>query len=205
MNFGLLCLRVEVKYGFMRQQQKACAEKEISRRGYYQHVKTGEAMKADEAFGLLSTDSSRKQMVLWFSENSQKIPGRRGHPAGRYRARPDEKAGVPVAHRQKLRRTTNCRHNLPVASSLRDRNFQAKHQDSVWCGDIIYYLSVDNRRLSISGGDHRRSPRRKASLVTDPLSMAYGRTKVAKGLIRHSDRGSRYAGGDCRKRCTPLH
>jgi putative transposase len=40
-------------------------------------------------------------------------------------------------------RTTDSRHDLPVAPNLLDRHFAADRPDTVWLADISYYLPTD--------------------------------------------------------------
>jgi putative transposase len=95
-------------------------------------------------------------------------------------------------------RTTDSRHDLPIASNLLERNFGALRPDAVWLADISYiatdegwlYLAAvkDLATRQIVGwsmADHLR-----AELCVDALVMALHRYQPAHGLIHHSDRGS---------------
>ena len=42
--------------------------------------------------------------------------------------------------RRRIARTTDSRHDLPVAPDLLDRNFTAEKPDQVWLADISLYL-----------------------------------------------------------------
>ena len=98
-------------------------------------------------------------------------------------------------------RTTDSRHDLPVAPNLLDRNFAAERPDAVWLADISYlptdegwlYLAAikDMATRQIVGwsmADHLR-----AGLCVDALVMALQRCRPPEGLIHHSDRGVQYA------------
>lgn len=168
-------------------------------------------MKIDKDFGLLSK-VRRIHSETRGSYGSRRTAERlrmQGHPVGRYRARSlMKKAGVSVTHRKKFRRTTDSKHNLPVAPNLLNRNFQVDRPDKVWCSDITYlwtmegwlYLAVIIDLFSRKVIGWAMSHRMKASLVMEALSMAYWRRKPAKGLIHHSDRGSQYAASHYRHR-----
>jgi putative transposase len=108
--------------------------------------------------------------------------------------------------RRRTPRTTDSRHDLPVAPNLLDRNFTAERPDSVWLADISYiptdegflYLAAikDMATRQIVGwsmADHLR-----AGLCIDALVMALPRCQPARGLIHHSDRGVQYASGPYR-------
>jgi putative transposase len=103
--------------------------------------------------------------------------------------------------RRRTPRTTDSRHDLPVAPDLLARNFAADRPDQVWLADISYlptdegwlYLAAieDLATRQIVGwsmADHLR-----ADLCIGALVMAPQRCGPAEGLILHSDRGVQYA------------
>jgi putative transposase len=103
--------------------------------------------------------------------------------------------------RRRPPRTTDSRHDLPVAPNLLDRHFVAERPDTVWLADISYlptdegwlYLAVveDLATREIVGwsmADHLR-----AGLCVDALVMALQHRRPEPGLIHHSDRGVQYA------------
>jgi putative transposase len=92
-------------------------------------------------------------------------------------------------------RTTDGRHDLPVASNLLERHFAAEGPDTVWLADISYiptdegwlYLAAieDIATREIVGwsmADHLRG-----GLARDALVMALQRCRPPEGLIHHSD------------------
>jgi transposase InsO family protein len=94
-------------------------------------------------------------------------------------------------------RTTDSRHDLPVAPNLLGRRFAAERPDAVWLADLSYlptdegwlYLAAikDMATRQIVGwsmADHLR-----AGLCVDALVMALQRCDPPEGLIHHSDRG----------------
>ena len=103
--------------------------------------------------------------------------------------------------RRRTPRTTDSRHDLPVAPNLLDRHFVAERPNAVWLADISYlptdegwlYLAAikDMATREIVGwsmADHLR-----AELCLDALVMALQRYRPLPGLIHHSDRGVQYA------------
>jgi putative transposase len=103
-------------------------------------------------------------------------------------------------------RTTDSRHDLPIAPNLVQRNFTAAAPNQLWLADITYvqtgegwlYLAavMDLYSRKIVGWamrDHLR-----AELAVAALTMAVQRQKPEAGLIHHSDRGVQYASGDYR-------
>jgi putative transposase len=103
--------------------------------------------------------------------------------------------------RRRSPRTTDSRHDLPVAPNLLGRRFAAEGPDTVWLADLSYlptgegflYLATikDMATRQIVGwsmADHLR-----AGLGVGALVMALQRCRPREGLIHHSDRGVQYA------------
>jgi len=104
-------------------------------------------------------------------------------------------------------RTTDSRHDLPVAPNLLDRNFIATAPNQIWLADITYigtdqgwlYLAAimdlySRRIVGWAMADHLR-----ADLPLAALRMAISAQRPGAGLIHHSDRGVQYASADYRK------
>jgi putative transposase len=104
-------------------------------------------------------------------------------------------------------RTTDSRHDLPIAPNLLDRSFSATAPNQVWLADITYietdrgwlYLAAvmdlySRRIVGWAMADHLR-----ASLPLAALQMAISAQRPGVGLIHHSDRGVQYASADYRK------
>ena len=122
-----------------------------------------------------------------------------GVRVGRKRvARLMREGGLAVARRRRrVPRTTDSRHDLPVAPNLLDRHFASERPDAVWLADLSYiptgegwlYLAAikDMATREIVGwgmADHLRE-----ELARDALLMAIQRRQPPPGLIHHSDRG----------------
>ena len=97
--------------------------------------------------------------------------------------------------RRRTPRTTDSRHDLPVAPNMLDRNFTAERPNQVWLADISYiptgegflYLAAikDMGTREIVGwsmADHLR-----AELCIDALVMAIQRHHPPRGLVHHGD------------------
>ena len=104
-------------------------------------------------------------------------------------------------------RTTDSRHDFPIAPNLIERNFSAAAPNRIWLADITYietdqgwlYLAtvMDLYSRKIVGwamADHLR-----ADLPLTALRMAISTQQPGAGLIHHSDRGVQYASADYRK------
>ena len=110
-------------------------------------------------------------------------------------------AWLSATVRRRAPRTTDSRHDHPVAPNLLGRRFAADRPDTVWLADISYlptgegwlYLAAikDMATREIVGwsmADHLR-----ADLACDALLMAIRHRQPPRGLIQHSDRGAQYA------------
>lgn len=116
-------------------------------------------------------------------------------------------AGIHSRRRPKQRvRTTDSRHNRPVASNLLKRDFSADAANEKWVGDIVgiwtdegwLYLAalLDTYSRIIVGW--AMSVYRDEALVTGALQMALARRDLppSADLIQHTDRGSQYTADD---------
>jgi transposase InsO family protein len=104
-------------------------------------------------------------------------------------------------------RTTDSRHERPVAANVLDRQFDATLPDRKWAADITY-VPTDQGWLYLAGvidlcsrklvgwsmAEHMRT-----DLVADALRMAVARRSPGAGLLHHSDRGVQYASDDYQK------
>jgi len=124
-------------------------------------------------------------------------------------ARLMRQAGLRSRRRPKRRvRTTDSRHNRPVAPNLLRRDFSADAPNTKWLGDIVgiwtdegwLYLAalLDTYSRLIVGW--AMSLYRDEALVTDALCMALVQRDCSQtaALIHHTDRGSQYAADDYR-------
>ena len=103
-------------------------------------------------------------------------------------------------------RTTDSRHDLPIAPNLLERNFTATAPNRIWLADITYietdqgwlYLAAildlySRRIVGWAMADHLR-----ADLPLAALRMAISAQRPSAGLIHHSDRGVQYASAEYR-------
>jgi transposase InsO family protein len=107
----------------------------------------------------------------------------------------------PRAHRRFVVKTTDSRHDRPVAESVLDREFTVARPDAVWAADITYiptgagwlYLAVvldlcSRKVVGWATADHLR-----AELPLEAPGMAPTHRRPGGELLHHSDRGSQYA------------
>ena len=103
-------------------------------------------------------------------------------------------------------RTTDSRHDLPIAPNLLERSFTAAAPNQIWLADITYvetdqgwlYLAavMDLHSRRIVGWAMRDHLRTELPLAA--LRMAIQTRRPPAGLMHHSDRGVQYASGDYR-------
>jgi transposase InsO family protein len=108
-----------------------------------------------------------------------------------------------VCRRRYKVRTTDAKHEHPVAPNLLDRQFERSGLDQAWVTDITYVatgegwlyvatvMDLCSRRIvGWSTADHLR-----AELASEALEKAIEARCPAAGLLHHSDRGVQYACG----------
>jgi putative transposase len=98
-------------------------------------------------------------------------------------------------------RTTDSRHQQPIADNLLQRDFGASQTNRKWVSDITY-VATDEGWLFVAAVLDCFSRRivgwsmcegMPTDLVADALKMALLQREPSKHLIHHSDRGSQYA------------
>ena len=109
--------------------------------------------------------------------------------------------GIKSKMAKKFRpKTTDSKHNLPVAENLLNRELTANKPCEQWVSDITYipteegflYLAgiLDLYDRGIVGWSMQTHM--KKELVIEALNQAMGRFRPTSGLLLHSDRGSQY-------------
>lgn len=132
-----------------------------------------------------------------------------GVRVGRHRVRRlMRQAAMRVRCRRRWVRTTDSRHQHPIAPNLLARNFTVDAPNRAWVADITYlptkagwlYLAVVLDLYSRAVVGWSMSRRIDGKLTLDALEAALMRRTVEPGLIAHSDRGSQYAATEYQKR-----
>ncbi len=107
-------------------------------------------------------------------------------------------------HRRFKVRTTDSKHDHPIASNVLARRFAAEKINTRWTTDITY-IHTDEGILYLAGvmdlcsrkivgwsmAEHMRT-----ELVCDALNMAIDARRPGADLLHHSDRGVQYACGE---------
>ena len=125
-----------------------------------------------------------------------------GRRIGRARiAKLIQRAGIRcLAALPRRTRTTDSRHDYPIASHLLARNFTTTQRNQVWLPDITHVATKEGR-LYVAGildlgarklVDWSMSETLHAEGTLEALRMAVDRKRSPTGPIHHSDRGIQY-------------
>jgi len=203
-----------VKFSFIQKNlsefpaQAACDTLAVSRSGYYAWLKRPESLrtKRREELAVKIQAIHEENRKVYGSPRILKALKAQGESVC-------ENTVAKVMRAEHIRaktkrkfvpRTTDSRHDRPVARNVLDRQFTADLPNQKWAVDITYipteegwlYLAgvidlCSRRIVGWSMADHMQ-----AELVADALKMAIARRSPAAGLLHHSDRGVQYACDD---------
>ena len=193
-----------------------CSVLQASKAGYYAWRKreASEHDKRDEAIAKKIVEIHRKSRKTYGSPRIHRALRKVGVSCGRKRvARLMREIGVKGKQRKRFRRTTDSKHEHPIAENVLNRRFlphEISAPNVVWTGDITYiwtmegwlYLSVilDLFSRRVIGWSMRHTM--EAELALDALQMALDQRRPTSGVLHHTDRGVQYACGDYRKLLT---
>jgi putative transposase len=115
--------------------------------------------------------------------------------------------GLYGRRKQRKVRTTDSRHNFPIAHNLLNRQFRADAPNTKWVADITYipthegwlYLAAVMDLYSRKIVGWSMNTQITADLVENALRMALYERQPAPGLLYHSDRGGQYASEQVRQ------
>jgi putative transposase len=187
-----------------------CKVFDVSRAGYYIWRSRPESARSAENRELL------EDIQQVHSDNHGRYGSPRVHVELKARGRGVSRGRVErlmrhhgiraIMARPRRVRTTDSRHDHPIAPNLINRNFVAAALNQVWLADITYietdqgwlYLAAvmdlySRRIVGWAMQDHMRT-----ELPLAALRMAISAQRPGAGLIHHSDRGVQYASADYR-------
>jgi putative transposase len=179
-----------------------CAVLGISASGYYAwrsrvaSKRTTANRQLLDQIQRIHTDSSG----TYGSPRIHAVLRRTGQPVGRETLM--RRAGLRgLAALPRRTRTTDSRHNYPIAPNRLARNFTAQKPNQVWLADLTYiptgqgwlYLAaiLDVCTRKIVGWSMRDTLH--TEIASEALVMSLERQRPGAGLIHHSDRGIQYA------------
>jgi putative transposase len=198
-----------MKYQFIAQHQPEypiktmCRVLEVAESGYYAWRRRTPSRRSQENTVL------GERIVQLYHANRQVYGSPRIHAAlhaegkrcGRKRvARLMRARGLSATLPRHRTRTTDSRHEHPVAPNLLERDFTADAPNTKWVADITaiwtmegwLYLAVVLDIFSRMVVGWAMDTHREAVLVESALQMALARRHPEPGLLHHSDRGSQY-------------
>lgn len=193
-----------------------CRVLEVSKASYYAWRERAPSAhdKRDEELAGTIAEIHRKSRKTYGSPRVHRALRKLGIFCGRKRvARIMREEEIKGKQRKRFRRTTNSKHEHPIAPNVLDRRFDPReigHPNVVWAGDITYiwtlegwlYLAVilDLFSRYVVGWSMRHTL--EAELALDALQMALDRRRPKGGVLHHTDRGVQYACGDYQKLLT---
>lgn len=206
-----------MKFDFIRVQKAfhtvrtLCRVLGVSRSGFYAWSRRPASQRCVEDSRIVAT------VAAIFDEHKGRYGSVRitrelrdsGMRVGRHRVRRlMRQAALRVRRCRRWVRTTDSRHQHPVAPNLLARNFTVDAPNRVWVADITYlptktgwlYLAVvlDLYSRAIVGWSMSR--RIDGKLTLDALDGALMRRAIEPGIIAHSDRGTQYAATEYQRR-----
>jgi putative transposase len=188
-----------------------CAAFGVARSGYYAWLARGPSARAQTDVQLTGQlcaahDASRRtygspRLVIVLRRQGQRISRRRVQRLLRAAGRRG------LQRRRWLPRTTDSRHDGPIADNLLAQRPAPQQRNQVWVTDITY-VPTDEGWLYVAGVLDRGSRRvvglamadhLRTELVSAALRQAQPQRQPPKGCLHHSDRGCQYASADYRQ------
>ena len=198
-----------MKYAFIAAHEKEfpirllCHVLEVSESGYYAWRKRApsERKRTDEELGKRIEDAYQKNRQVYGSPRIYAELKEQGVHCGRKRvARLMRERDINAKSKRRKIKTTDSRHDNPVAPNILDRDFTADAPNTKWVSDITgietsegwLYLAaiVDIYSRFVVGWAMGKE--RDEQLITNAAVMALSRRRPGAGLLHHSDRGSQY-------------
>jgi len=199
--------------------KELCAVLEVSTSGYYgwcqRQRQPGARAQADRRLAAQIHQLFEASRQTYGSPRIQQQLARGGHAHGRHRiARLMRQQGLYGRTRRRFRiRTTDSRHDHPIAPNRRSQLPAPSAPNQIWLGDVTYvwtqegwlYLAgvLDSYSRHLVGwamGEHNDT-----QLILAAWDMARTHRRPPPGLCFHSDRGVQYASHDYRQALGEAH
>jgi putative transposase len=182
-----------------------CRELGVSTSGYYDHQKRGISQRERDDLALVPRIHAEFRKHPRGCGSRMVLGALRAQGCATSRKRVVRlMAEENLCHRLKRRfvRTTQSKHERPVAPNVLEQSFEVGEPNRVWASDITYmytrcgwaYLAVVLDLGSRSVVGWQVGPTMEESLVLGALRQALDHRSPPPGLVHHSDRGSQYAG-----------
>lgn len=187
-----------------------CKTLEVSRSGFYAWLGREESDRAcdDRRLTALIRDIFAESRGIYGIPRVHRTLRHRGVRCSRKRvARLMRLAGLRSKTKRRFRvKTTDSKHEHPIAPDRLQQDFNASAVNKVWLSDITY-IPTDEGWLYLASVMDLCSRRivgwsmaetLHAAIVIAALRMAIERRRPEPGLIHHSDRGVQYASAEFR-------
>jgi len=187
-----------------------CRALEVSESGYHAwHVRPPSPRAQENArFAVEIKAAHERSRQTYGPERLQAELADHGVKVGVHRIkRLRKELGLACRQKRRLEATTNCRHRLPVAPNLLDRQFAVAAPNRVRVADITC-LATDERWLYLAGlkdlfdGElvgYALGERMTLDLVMKALFRAVAARRPGKGSLHRSDRGGQYCAREYRR------
>lgn len=187
-----------------------CRVLDVTRSGYYAYRTRPVARRAceDEVLAVAVTEAFLAGRGHYGAPRVQQELRKHGIRISKRRsARLLREQGLRASKPPRRMRTTDSRHNEPIAANLLQQDFSASAPNQKWAGDITYirteegwlYLAVVLDLFSRKVIGWAMSEHINAQLTQSALLMALVARRPSASLVVHSDRGVQYAAGDYRQ------
>ena len=184
-----------------------CEALDIKRSSYYDWRSRLESPRAKQNRYLLKRirmihEASREN---YGAVKTWKVLRAAGETCGLHRVeRLRHKHGIEAKRMRRFKAAYRGRNTELVADNILNREFNVKHPNRVWVGDITYITTrkgllflatiIDLYSRQVVGWS--MSNKQNRSLVKDALHMAIESRQPKPGLIHHTDRGIQYTSGE---------
>lgn len=196
-----------MKFAFIREKQVAfpvatmCRVLGVSTSGYYDWLKAPESTRAkqDAALAAKIAQTHERSRKRYGSPRVHAELRAEGVRVGRKRvARFMRSKGLAARRKRRYSRTTDSKHNDPIAPNLLERDFHAEAPDRVWMTDVTCIWTAQGWLFLAAMLDlfSRRvvgwatSATNNTELALAALHNATQSRQPPPGLVHHSDRGS---------------
>jgi transposase InsO family protein len=203
MKFAFIAQEVAFPVGTM------CRVLGVTRSGFYAWKKRPKParVKADAQLAVTIAAVHQRSRKVYGSPRVHEELKARGVRVGRKRvARLMREKGLEGRRKRRFKRTTDSKHNGPIAPNLLARDFTETEPNRAWVTDVTaiatgegwLYLAVMLDLFSRRVVGWATSSCNDTVLALEALQAALKARKPPPGLLHHSDRGSPYASADYR-------
>jgi len=181
-----------------------CRALEVKRSGFYAWCRRSPSARArDEVKLVVEIKASHEESHRRYgSPRVHRDLKARGRRVGKNRiARLMREHNIVARKKRRFRKTTDSRHEHPIAPNVLNRDFACEGPNMKWAGDITYiwtkegwlYLAAMLDLYSRYAVGWALDDNMESVLVHRALDMALARRDVHPGLMHHSDRGVQFA------------